>query len=490
MTSLGGLPIYLDLAHVSGLRRSIEKHLRIKQNGQGWTDAQIVMALILLNLAGGDHVEDLRILESDKGFCRVVEKVEHHGLSRKVRRHIGRRFRKERKRILPSPSAVFRYLSAFHDPGQEVLRKPGKAFIPASNGHLSALSLINKDLLSFLQVNRSFGTATLDMDATIIETTKQAAHYCYKGCPGYQPLNTWWAEQEVVLHTEFRDGNVPAGYEQLRVLLEALSCLPDGIEKVRLRSDTAGYQHTLLKYCASGEDKRFGRIECAIGCDVTPAFKEAVLEVREEDWHPLYREVRGKRIKTPTQWAEVCFVPNKMGHSKKGPVYRYLARRTLLKEQKTLPGLKTSEPELPFPTLTMERKRYKVFGIVTNMDWEGNRLINWHHERCGKSEQAHAVMKRDLAGGVFPSEAFGANAAWWWIMILAFNLNSLMKALVLEKTWKTKRLKALRFHLLNLPGRVITHSRMLFVRLSPHHPSFEVLCKIREKIPLLKPLPG
>jgi len=76
VTSLGGLPIYLDLAYVSGLRRSIEKHLRIKRNGQGWTDARIVMALILLNLAGGNHVEDLRILESDKGFCRVVEKVE------------------------------------------------------------------------------------------------------------------------------------------------------------------------------------------------------------------------------------------------------------------------------------------------------------------------------------------------------------------------------------------------------------------------------
>ena len=51
-----------------------------------------------------------------------------------------------------------------------------------------------------------------------------------------------------ILHTEFRDGNVPAGYEQLRVFKEALACLPQGVEKVRLRSDTAGYQHDLLKY--------------------------------------------------------------------------------------------------------------------------------------------------------------------------------------------------------------------------------------------------
>lgn len=43
-----------------------------------------------------------------------------------------------------------------------------------------------------------------------------------------------------VLHTEFRDGNVPAGYEQLRVLKEALALLPKNVETVRLRSDTAG----------------------------------------------------------------------------------------------------------------------------------------------------------------------------------------------------------------------------------------------------------
>jgi len=67
----------------------------------------------------------------------------------------------------------------------------------------------------------------------------------------------------VVLHTELRDGNVPAGYEQLRVLQEALALLPAGVETVRLRSDTAGYQHELLRYCARGEGGRFGRRQVA-----------------------------------------------------------------------------------------------------------------------------------------------------------------------------------------------------------------------------------
>jgi len=65
----------------------------------------------------------------------------------------------------------------------------------------------------------------------------------------------------------------------------------------------------------------------------------------------------------------------------------------------------------------------------------------------------HAIMKNDLAGGHLPSAHFGANATWWAIMILAFNLNSLMKHLALPEGWESKRLKAVRFGFINLAGR-------------------------------------
>jgi hypothetical protein len=84
-----------------------------------------------------------------------------------------------------------------------------------------------------------------------------------------------------MLHSEFRDGNVPACYDQLRVLKEALSYLPSGVVKVRIRSDSAGYVHELLRHCEMKLDDRFGRIEFAIGCDVTPEFKRAVAWLRE-----------------------------------------------------------------------------------------------------------------------------------------------------------------------------------------------------------------
>ena len=108
MTALAGLPAYLDLAHVVGLRDSITRHVRIREGEQGWTDAQVVLSLVLLNLAGGDCVDVLRILEGDEGFCRVLERVEVHGMNRKERRGLQGRWRRERGRVVPSPSPVFR----------------------------------------------------------------------------------------------------------------------------------------------------------------------------------------------------------------------------------------------------------------------------------------------------------------------------------------------------------------------------------------------
>ena len=145
---------------------------------------------------------------------------------------------------------------------------------------------------------------------------------------------------------------------------------------------------------------------------------------------------------------------------------------------------------LPFQTIAFDDTQYKLFGIVTNMDWEGEALIHWYHKRCGKSEEAHAVMKEDLAGGNLPSGKFGENAAWWWIMILAHNLNAAMKRLVLQGSWAAKRMKAIRFSLINLPARVIERSRRLFIRLTKGHPSLEALLTARKRIMELAYVPS
>lgn len=55
----------------------------------------------------------------------------------------------------------------------------------------------------------------------------------------------------------------------------------------------------------------------------------------------------------------------------------------------------------------------KHFAVRTNLwDWESKRLLEWHREKAGSIEAAHAVIKNELAGRVLPCGRFGANAAY------------------------------------------------------------------------------
>jgi len=245
------------------------------------------------------------------------------------------------------------------------------------------------------------------------------------------------------------------------VLRDSLGHLPEGVKKVALRSDTAGDRQELLLYCGEGRDPRFGVIDFAIGADVTEAFRAAVLATPDGAWRPLIRWVDGQPQPTDQEWAEVGYVPNWAGHSRNRADCRFLAIREPLRQLAL-----GDEAKLPFPTQAFGQKGiHKLFDVVTNRKDCGDDVIWWLRERCGKSEEVHSAMKSDLAGGQTPSGLFGANAAWWALTILAFNLNAAMKRLALGESWATKRMKALRFHLIGLPGRVVGHARKLIIRL-------------------------
>ena len=267
----------------------------------------------------------------------------------------------------------------------------------------------------------------------------------------------------------------------MRVVKAAVSSLPSSVNVVRLRSDSAGYEHALLRWLDASENKRVGRIEFAVSCIVSPEFKTGVSEVDEEDWHPLYKEVNGEKVKTGREWAEVCFVPDAIAHSKNAPTYRYIATREALAER-VLPGMESEQQSLPFQTITSGATTYKLFGVVTNLDWETDDVIRFHDGRCGKCEEAHKVLKEDFAGSRMPSNEFGANAAWWQIAVLAMNVASAMKRVVLGGAWANRRMKAIRFLLISVPGRVLEKARQLYLRLSRDHPALDPIVQMRLRI--------
>lgn len=235
---------------------------------------------------------------------------------------------------------------------------------------------------------------------------------------------------------------------------------------MRLRSDTAGYQIELLKYCAQGKNKRFGIIEFAISSPVTKELKQAAQAVPESEWTPIPDTVQG--------CAEVVFVPNSLGTSKNGPEYRFIVTREEIRDTDP-PELRQlsllDEEELGahpissvHPTM-MNGKLYKVFALVTNLEWSAQETVEWHRKRCGKSEEVHRVLKDELAGGHVVTSALGANAGWWQITVLAFNILTLIKKSCLPEEYQASRPKKLRYWLFSLVARLGTHARKMTITL-------------------------
>jgi hypothetical protein len=475
LTGLAGLPLYVELLHTLNIRQTMQEKLDSEADeNRVWKPSQIVLTLLLLNLAGGEHVEDMRILQSDSGFYKLMDMIATSGLTSSERRKHKRLQRSQGAGLLPSCSTVFRFLKR---DGVEGLasRGQGKAFIPAPGQTAEQLRAVNKALLAALEHNKPCDTVTLDMDATLIETHKTDSLYSYKGFSAYQPLNIWWDEHRVLLDTEFRDGNVPAGYKLKPAFERALSCLPDSVKgkRIFLRSDTAAYTIDLLKYC-EGE-----KIEFAIGCPVDESLRKDIRFLPASAWKPLDKL---------REYAEVCHVPDSLSTSKHGYEFRYIVTREALDRQGTLPGL--PEADYPFPTEKMGEIRYKVHAVVTNRQLEADKLIPWYYKRCGHSEEVHFILKNELAGGILPCNLFHANAAWWWISVLAHNIHSMFKSLCCDEIWQNNRLKSIRFHILCIPGRVIERGRQLYLRLSAGHPAYGLLQSIRQAICRLRACPA
>ncbi len=124
------------------------------------------------------------------------------------------------------------YLDRFRDVAEEAVRRPARAFKPVANDAPRGLLGVNANLVGFAGGHSGHTEATLDMDATLIGTHKRQARYCCKKHKAYQPPTTYWHLADLVFHSEFRDGNVNSGYEQLTT----------GVSKVMIRSDSAGCQ--------------------------------------------------------------------------------------------------------------------------------------------------------------------------------------------------------------------------------------------------------
>ena len=129
-TALGGLAGCLELLAVTGLLRRLPELPSSPR--QGWSDGQMILAVLLLNLCGHDRVSDIDRLESDAGLTRLVRRCEPALFGRSPRE---RRFRKGRSRCFPSARSVRDWLGRFHREDHEGAGQREALTPERSDGH-------------------------------------------------------------------------------------------------------------------------------------------------------------------------------------------------------------------------------------------------------------------------------------------------------------------------------------------------------------------
>lgn len=428
LTSYGGLPLVVETCEALGLAGLVKEHVRIKQRQRGYSESQYVQSVIAMIAAGGDCLEDIERLRSDAGLKLLVGEM-------------------------PSAEAVRFFLYGFHDEKLLQARPPEGAFIAEETEPLAGLWEVNREVVLKASRKEQPKEATIDQDATVVESHKEQSQMTYLGERGYQPVINYWAEQDLILSDEFRDGNVPAGMDPLSSFLRATRALPQSVETIYFRSDSAAYQHTLLDKLRQGVEHNGKAVPVyfAISADVSEALRGKIASLSESAWKPLRRLTEKGLIEGRKEWAEVEFIPSASSVKKDMKPDRYLAIRVR-----------------PWQTeLFSDGNSYHYYAVVTNR-WEmqGEELLRWQRERCGSVEKVHDVVKNDLAGGVMPCGRFYANAAWWRLNCLCYNVISVMKRKALPKSFWPARMKALRFHLIGVAGKVVSHARMTFLKVA------------------------
>jgi hypothetical protein len=378
----------------------------------------MVESFVLLSALGGDCIDDMERLRQDKGLEVMLGYQP------------------------PAPDTARQWLDKFHDDSLMQIRPLQGSFIPKESTALAGLKEPNRQVIwTYVDKVKPGLEVTFDVDAQLVETNKANAKYCYEGYRAFQPMEVEWVETELVLADELREGNVPPGRGIKEIVDEAYNMLPSRPWRVKVRSDSAGYQQDVLAHW-QGREWQF-----AVGADMSQGLRQEIEALPEGSWKVWKEEKRG----IIREWAEVPYVPTRHYEKRDSQPYRYLAVR-----------IQRQQGEL-----FEDGNKVRHFAIVTNIwDVDGKELLAWQRGKAGTIEHIHHILNNELAGGVYSSAKHGANAAWLRLQVLTHNLFQLLKAVALPQEYAVSRPKRLRFAIFTQFGRVISHAGQMLLRIA------------------------
>jgi len=268
------------------------------------------------------------------------------------------------------------------------------------------------------------GEMTLDVDATQIEAEKQEAAWTYQKVKGYMPLLGY--ADGICVGQEFRPGNQSPGAEVLEFAQQCEKVLPAG-RKVYFRSDSAAYQAAVLNHYSQP-----GR-SFSITADRDAAVRGEIENLPEVAWQ-AYRTAED--MATDRQIAETV-------HTMNGSEQAF--RLIVLRWPNPQPNL-------------FESSRYCYHAVATNRQETAKEVI-WKHHQRGQCENWHKELKLDLGMEQMPCGQLEANALYFAIGVLAYNLAQVLKRQVLPEAYRRVTVSTLRWKVYRLAGKLVRHAR-------------------------------
>jgi hypothetical protein len=293
---------------------------------------------------------------------------------------------------------------------------------------LSALAAVNRRLLARALADDGCVGYTLDIDATQIVAEKRTARWTYKGARGYLPMVGHLAENGLLVGDEFRAGNVPPAAGNLMFVQSCAAQLPPGKRLAHLRADAASYQADLFDWCAENQ------VSFAIGATLDFAAKAAIRQIPATDWRP-YQD---------GAIAETGHTMNATKHD-----FRLIVIRRPVQKDFFLP----EEP----------RERYTV--IASNRDESAEETVVWYRQRAECSENRLKELKVGFHLEHLPCGQQEANAAYFRIGVLAYNLFVMFKRQVLPPEWRRCQIQTIRWRLYQVAGKVTDHAGAVYLKI-------------------------
>lgn len=289
---------------------------------------------------------------------------------------------------------------------------------------------------------------TLIIDPTLIEAEKRDARMTYLGFKGYRPVVATLKENGLVIAYQFKEGNDNGG--RLAIIKKAYRSVHVGkkIEEVLL--DSEYYTNEVIDYLNAK------KVRWAIAADKDEAVIRAIEAISEEDWKPYktsYGDETGREI------AETVHTMNK-GNA----AFRLIILRW-----------KTNQ-------MSLFKDTYSYHCIATGMIDESKEEVVWRYNHRAEIENHIKEIKGGFGMDHLPSGDLLANAVYFGIGIMTYNLFIAQKMLTLPLEWQGKTIKSIRWLLVEVAGKLIEHGRCVILKIAVGMEKYKRYAQMRQRI--------